>query len=297
MLKKIYYILLLALLFSASELSAYNYMKAMEDGKSFATIKSEATQFYSSRGITALSPKPERMGIKQYLRWEYFWETRLMPDGSFPTQGFLADLMLNNIKHPDKDGYIINSMSSLEWEFLGPKTAIGGYYGIGRINCVKEDPDYNGTSNQILWAGSASGGLWKSTDAGTSWTHKTKTLGSLGIGDFVIHPTNTDTIYCATGDGDAGDAYSIGVIKSTNGGTTWAATSLTFTTNQSIRSRMIAINPNHPDTMFLSTNAGIYRTYDAWATNTKVFTTSSYDLMYKPGNDSTLYVSTYSDIF
>ena len=92
MLKKIYYILLLALLFSVSELSAYDYMKAMEDGKSFATIKSEANQFYSSRGITALSPKPERMGIKQYLRWENFWKSRLMPDDFYIRKSDLDDV-------------------------------------------------------------------------------------------------------------------------------------------------------------------------------------------------------------
>lgn len=298
MLKRIYYIVIVALIVSLTEVSAYDFHKAMDEGKSFAQIKQEAHQYWDERGITVNSPKGERGGLKQYLRWEWFWETRLMPDGSFPPAGMVYNEMLqyqNNL-NKGKNKVKLQGLFDPEWDNLGPATAPGGYEGIGRINAVVEDPGYNGSSNKILWAGSTSGGLWKSTDAGSTWTHKTKTLGTLGIGDIVINPDD-GTIYCATGDGDAGDAYSIGVIKSTDGGNTWASAGLSWSLNQTYICRRMIMDKDKPDTMLVATNGGVYYTRDGGANWSQGLTGQVYDIEFKPGNTSIVYASTYSAIY
>jgi len=59
--------------------------------------------------------------------------------------------------------------------------------------------------------------LWKTTDQGTTWTTNTDLLPNLGVSGIAIDPLHPDTMYIATGDRDADDTYSIGVLKSTDG--------------------------------------------------------------------------------
>ena len=70
------------------------------------------------------------------------------------------------------------------------------------MNCLYFDPlDHN-----ILYAGTAGGGLWKSPDAGGTWLPLTDQLPVTSIADIAIDPDNTDIIYVATGDGYAYEA-------------------------------------------------------------------------------------------
>jgi photosystem II stability/assembly factor-like uncharacterized protein len=94
----------------------------------------------------------------------------------------------------------------------------------GRINFVRFHP----TNTNIIYVGAPVGGLWITTNGGTSWTTNTDQLAVIGCSDIAIDPSNTNIMYLATGDGDAGDSYSIGVLKSTDGGVTWNTTGLTW---------------------------------------------------------------------
>jgi photosystem II stability/assembly factor-like uncharacterized protein len=303
MMKKIFFIVILALIFSVAGADAYDFRQAMAEGKTFEQIKEEATAFYEERGITADTPKNQRMGYKQYKRWEWFWESRLMEDGSFPPTGFYYQEMLNYNEQQQAQGNGKKKMqlqASFDppWDFLGPTTAPGGYEGIGRINTIKEDPGYDGNTNQTLWAGSASGGLWKSTDDGSTWSHMTADLGTLGIGDIEFTTSgSTTTIWVATGDGDAGDAYSLGVIKSTDGGVNWSTTGLSFGLSNKYICRAILIDPNSNLKMLVATNGGIYRTTDGGTNWSRTFTTSTYDIEFNPGNSNIVYASTQSSIY
>ena len=77
--------------------------------------------------------------------------------------------------------------------------------------------------NANTMSGFALGGVWKSTDGGTNWTALTDTQPSLAIGAIVIDATNPMTVYAGTGEGNySGDSfYGQGILKSTNGGTSW----------------------------------------------------------------------------
>ena len=90
------------------------------------------------------------------------------------------------------------------------------------MNCIVADPDnYN-----ILYIGTPAGGLWKSTDAGVSWTAITDGMPRIGISSMAIDPsspTDNRTIYILTGDADGWmqeSQGSIGVLKSLDGGDT-----------------------------------------------------------------------------
>jgi hypothetical protein len=91
----------------------------------------------------------------------------------------------------------------------------------GRLWAVAVNP---GNASTIL-VGTAGGGIWRSTDSGTTWTPQTDNLGSLSISCIVFDPTDgtNNTVYAGTGEPvftlDAGTG--IGVLKSSNGGVTW----------------------------------------------------------------------------
>ncbi|MBI1780256.1 MAG: hypothetical protein HYR66_02660, partial [Sphingobacteriales bacterium] len=115
--------------------------------------------------------------------------------------------------------------SAANWVSLGPSVTIGG-----RILCIAIDP---GNSNN-LWAGSASGGIWKSVNAGSSWVPVISNLPVLGVSSIIINPSNSNIIYAGTGEVYRVDTsntgfnvwktrgtYGIGIIKSTDGGVTW----------------------------------------------------------------------------
>ena len=110
--------------------------------------------------------------------------------------------------------------SSSFWSALGPGN-IGG-----RVRSIVISP----SNSSILLAGSVSGGIWKTTNGGASWSPKTDAVGILSIGSMVIDPTNSGVVYAGTGEGWANvDAiYGGGIYKSTDFGDTWTLLSSTI---------------------------------------------------------------------
>ncbi|MFY8012012.1 MAG: VPS10 domain-containing protein, partial [Saprospiraceae bacterium] len=147
---------------------------------------------------------------------------------------------------------------------LGPNSSSGGYAGIGRINRITFHP----TNSNIIFACTAGGGLWKTSNGGSSWIPLTDNLASIGTSGLVINPTNPNIMYLATGDGDGSDTYSYGVLKSTDGGITWNATGLTFTPGTVIYK--LQPHATDPNVLFAGTNGGLYRTANGGTSWTKV---------------------------
>ena len=95
------------------------------------------------------------------------------------------------------------------------------------MNCIAFDPfDAN-----IIWVGSPAGGLWKSVDGGANWTTNTDNLPVIGV-HIAINPDNNQIMYIVTGDAYATDTYSIGVLKSTDGGQSWNTTGISYSVDQ-----------------------------------------------------------------
>src|SRR5256885_2038391 len=106
------------------------------------------------------------------------------------------------------------------WTLLGPApVGTGANTSAGRNTAIVIDP----TNNQIVYAGFADGGVWKSTNGGTSWTVLTDTQPTLAVGAIVLDPQNPSVVYVGTGEGNfASDSfYGRGILKSTDAGATW----------------------------------------------------------------------------
>src|SRR6185312_5214459 len=121
-----------------------------------------------------------------YKRWENFMRPRVNPDGS----SIAPDIIYKEwAKYQATRGLNKSSSPDGSWRYLGPiKAPAGG--GTGRINCITFTPG----NPKVMWAGTASGGLWKSTNAGLNWTTNTDNLPDLGVTDVIINPRNTDTM-------------------------------------------------------------------------------------------------------
>ncbi len=276
---KKYFILnlfILVSLFSYSQTWKENALKENKNATFFDFKKS----FDDYR---SLIPYTKGNGYKPYARTIDFLEPRVDENGIFPGNALWKEWLI--IKNNQ------SSKSSSNWSPLGPFDvpiilSNNKKRGNGRINCIEFDP----FDEDIFWVGSPGGGLWKTTDGGLSWNTNTDNLPVLGISDILIHPTNTDIMYIATGDAHGSDTYSIGVLKSTDGGITWDTTGLSYNVSQSNEISKLEMNPNYPDSIFAVTGDNILLTVDGGGSWTIVGPNGRWrDIHYKPGNTNVLY--------
>ena len=269
---------------SVSKVNAQPWMEGLNKSQkeNFFEIQKAFNNYWKDKDY-----KEKGKGWKLFKRWEWFWQGRVNRDGSFPNpmQNYNEIQKLKTYRNKKK-GNLRQTVS--DWVSMGPSTNGGGYGGLGRVNCVRQHP----TNSAILWAGAASGGLWKSTNTGQSWTTNTDELASIGITDLVYHPTNSNIMYLATGDGDHGDAQSVGVLKSTDGGTSWNTTGLNWSISQVKTISRLLIHPTNGNILIASTNDGIYRTINGGTTWAR--TLDSYyarDMEFKPSDANTIYAA------
>ncbi len=169
-----------------------------------------------------------------------------------------------------------------DWTPLGPQNFAG------RILTVAIDPNISGT----LYAGAASGGLWKSIDDGAHWNYVPTGLPVLGVSSIVINPNNSDEILIGTGevygDFDPNDilpnqgtgqgytirfrrgTYGIGILKTTDGGLTWNY-SLDWSDEDELKGvNVLRISPFDANIIYAGTTEGLFRSDDAGGTWTNI---------------------------
>ena len=276
--------------FLANSLFAQVWMKNVNQGnQNFFEIQKAFNDYWKGK------PIEKGKGYKQFKRWEWYWEQRVGKDGQLPA----SDVNWKEwVKYSvsQKNSNPIQTMSG-NWTFKGPNTSAGGYNGLGRINCIGFHP----TIANTFWVGTPAGGLWKTTDGGNTWTTNTDNFPVLGISDIAIDYSNPNTMYIATGDGDAaislsngeGDTKSIGVLKSTDGGATWNTTGLNWNVTSAKLIRRLVMSPVYPQELIAATSDGIWRTLDGGTNWSQVQSGYFMDAEYKPNNSDTIYASTY----
>lgn len=203
-------------------------------------------------------------GFKPFKRWEYHWQNQLNNDGTImsPEQLWQA-WNTKNSRNANRNANT-QSLPPSNWEPVGPftHTNTGSWSsGQGRVNVVAIDP----SNPTTLYIGAPAGGIWKSTNGGSTWAPLADELPQIGVSGIAIDPTNSNVIYIATGDRDASDTYSVGVLKSTNGGVSWSTTGLSFTGTSNFAGDLI-IHPTNNQIILCATSAGIYRTIDGGVT-------------------------------
>ena len=187
------------------------------------------------------------------------------------------------------------------WRELGPSSMRMGNWTMGRvsgrINAIAPHP----TNDSTLYIGSANGGVWKSTDAGTSWTPTFADVGSQSIGALFVEPGNPQNVWAGTGDRNDGDCagyLSEGVFLSGDGGNTWAARNTGMALSVVTSMMTLPTNANVVLTAGFGdrcngggdANGGIYRSTDHGATWTQVMDRKVEDIVAVPGT-STVYAS------
>lgn len=268
---------------ASNENSTPSWVQMMKDQTvNFYDVQKEANNYFETH------PKGKGSGWKQYKRWEYFTEQRVYPTGERINHA----QVWNEITKFKKEYPAATRANRSIWNSMGPITSanVTGHWnpGIGRINVIAREPG----NPQTIYIGSPSGGLWKTTDEGASWTTLTDNQPVLGVSAIVIDPTNTNIVYIGTGDKDASDNYSVGVLKSTDGGTTWNTTGLDWTINQNRTIAKLIMKPNDPSILFAATTNGLFKTTDAGDNWVKVLSGDIDDLEYKPGDPNTIYAAT-----
>jgi hypothetical protein len=184
------------------------------------------------------------------------------------------------------------------WVQLGPSAVPKGQtYGgarvliTGRVTAIAIHP----TAPATIYAGSAQGGVWKTINAGATWDPTSDNELSLAIGALAIDPSNPQVIYAATGEGNfSGDSYyGNGVLKSTNGGASWAM--LATPTFAGARFSRIAIDPLTPARLFAATSLGVFRSVNAgvnWTAMTSgIPGGSATDVCIDPTTPTTVYAA------
>jgi len=245
--------------------------------KTFAEYQQEFYEYWEGKD-------PESgQGYKQFKRWEYFWESRLLEDGKFPK---ISDYLVGvkSAKLHSMNSQVNESL----WEPLGPYKENSNSeksYGIGRVNTIAVDP----FEPSIIYVGTPSGGIWKSIDGGENWLPLTDFVGAIGVSDIAIDPGNPETIYIATGDNDGGASYSSGLMKSTDGGMNWMSTGLNFNVSETETMYFVKIDPQNTQVLYVGTSDGLYKSVNAGETFEQISVLNFRDFKFKPGNSSVIY--------
>ena len=188
-----------------------------------------------------------------------------------------------------------SAFSRLEWRSIGPAN-MGG-----RIADVEGVP---GNAN-IVYVATASGGLWKTVNAGVTWKPIFERQGTISIGDIALAPSNPDVVWVGTGESNVRNSVSFGdgVYKSTDGGKNWQHMGLKNTEHISA----IAIHPQNPDIVYVGAlghafapndERGVFMTTDGGKTWTKTLYIDKEhgvaDLEIDPTNPNILYAGMWS---
>ena len=158
------------------------------------------------------------------------------------------------------------ALQRLDFRAIGPANMMG------RATDVEGVP---GDAN-IVYVGTAAGGVWKTINGGTTWTPIFDKQPTLSIGDLALEPGNPDVIYVGTGEANTRNSVSFGrgMYKSTDGGKSWRFLGLGDTRHIA----RVMVHPTDPRTVFVcavghiggpNAERGVFVTHDGGTTWSK----------------------------
>jgi photosystem II stability/assembly factor-like uncharacterized protein len=226
--------------------------------------------------------KALRSSERHTRQYEWSRQTRPNLDGTNPTVARLdAFVALQNYIRPGDD--------TASWHPIGPWPASGGNFGTvsGRVTTLAIDP----RNPAVIYSGAADGGVWKTTDTGVHWVPLTDHQPVLSCGAIALDPVDPDIVYWGTGEqnGCGSLCYSgVGILKSTNGGTTWGLTGLQRSGSATFT---IVVNPSVHQTVYAAMDNGVQRSTNGGTNWTSVLTGRATDLIMRPDSNEILYAA------
>jgi photosystem II stability/assembly factor-like uncharacterized protein len=213
-----------------------------------------------------------------YKRWMRWAKNRTNGDGALE-QPTLADQTARERQLLDlrRQAAPAAENSPSAWTFKAPvrttdvdgTTFVTWQTNIYAVDIAPSDPN-------ILYAGGETGGVWKTTNKGASWTHLTENLRHGSFSAVKIHPTNPNIVYAAT-DGR--------ILKTQNGGNAWAA----VLAPGILTIHAIAISTSDPEIVHAAGSQGLFRSTDGGLNWTTVHNNATWDVDYNPSDPNTVY--------
>ncbi len=192
-------------------------------------------------------------------------------------------------------------LGEFAWRPIGPAITSGRIVDFA----IPEGPaDRIARPGQIIYAASASGGVWRTGNGGTTWDPIFDKYGSSSIGDIAVAPSNPDVLWVGTGESNnqRSSSWGDGVYKSENSGKTWTHMGL----RKSQHIGRIVIHPTKPDIVFVASagplwasggERGLYKTLDGGKTWKAVIKISEHtgvtDVIMEPGNPDVMYAAAF----
>lgn len=211
-------------------------------------------------------------GFKHYQRWLYERKFHLDENGYF-----IPSEKEDRAYHEAVRNMGVKSRANMPWSEMGPtywSRTSGWNPGVGRITSLAIDP----SDTTVIYVTSPGGGIWKSTNGGSTWTSLVDFVNSSWMNFFhiVIDPNNTSTLYASLSSG--------GVLKSTNAGSTWSATG-----SGPSSARQVKVHPTNSSIVFAAATNGLWRSTNGGTSWTQVETAHKEDIEFMPGNPDIMY--------
>jgi photosystem II stability/assembly factor-like uncharacterized protein len=238
-----------------------------------------------------------------FKRFEWFYRQRTFPYDTISIHTYYSEREKEIEKYNSGNPSLDNN---LLWNPVGPAGIISGFpshWGemSGRVRGIAVHP----TNHDIVYIGAAAGGIWKTTNGGSSWTNIGENLASLTFGSIAIDPGNPNIIYAGSGE----IMYSFnpyiyegkGLYKSTDAGQTW--TQITAGFGLQTHFGNLVVSPHNSNYVFAALgsgswftgnlgNEGIWRSTNAGINWTRVLNVAdAFDVVVHPNNPNLVYAA------
>lgn len=201
-------------------------------------------------------------------------------------------------------------IAGLSWLSLGPSAIPNGQprvdrvpgkrgpFVTGRVSAIAIPPN----DSKTIYLGAASGGIWRTSDGGETWSPLSDFQDTLAIGALAIDPKNPLTVYAGTGEGNSyvyaefqtpwHPFYGVGALKTVDGGVNWTVKGAAEFAGCSFF--RIAINPTGTNVLFAATSRGLFRSLDGGDTWSQMSNglpqgAAATDVAIDPANPTTVY--------